>query len=90
MEMRRERFIRHSLTESIKMDVKITQSGSVGVDGEGLHLDTADTVAVNDSELDVSLVSPGGVPGVLDEPVVLAGLGAPSDGKDGVIEGVSA
>ena len=59
---------------------------SVGVDGLWLHLDTADTVAINDSELDVTLVTPGGVPGVLDEPVVLAGLSAPSDGKDGVVE----
>ena len=59
---------------------------SVGGNSEGLHLDTADTVSVNDSELDVALVTPGGVPGVLDEPVVLTGLSAPADGEDGVVK----
>ena len=59
---------------------------SVGVDGLWLHLDTADTVSGGSSELDVALVTPGGVPGVLDEPVVLATLGAVADGKDGVVE----
>mmetsp|Transcript_228 Transcript_228/g.341 ORF Transcript_228/g.341 Transcript_228/m.341 type:complete len:336 (+) Transcript_228:102-1109(+) len=56
--------------------------GGVG----GAHLDTADAVTFDDSELDVALVTPGGVPGVLDEPVVLAVLGAVADGEDGVIE----
>jgi len=63
-----------------------SEAGSVGANGERLHLDTADALAVNDGKLDVALVSPGGVPGVLDEPVVLAVLGAPSDGEDGVVE----
>ena len=63
---------------------------SVGDNGERLHLDTTDSFSIDDGELDVALITPGGVPGVLDEPVVLTGLGAPSDGKDGVIEGGSA
>ena len=65
---------------------------SVGDDGLGLHLDTANTVAIDDSKLDVSLVAPSGVPGVLDQPVVQSGLGvvAPADSEDGVVEAGSA
>ena len=59
---------------------------SVGLSLGGAHLDSADTVTVDDGELDVALVSPGGVPGVLDEPVVLTGLSAVADSEDGVIE----
>ena len=65
---------------------------SVGGDGLGLHLDTADTVAIDDGELDVALVTPGGVPGVLNQPVVQSGSGVvtPADSEDGVIESGSA
>ena len=65
---------------------------SVGGGSPWGHLDTADTVAVNDSELDVSLVSPGGVPGVTEDPVFLLGVGVdtPSDDTDGVIDVSSA
>ena len=59
---------------------------SVRGDSLWLHLDTADTVTVNDGKLDVALVTPGGVPRVLNEPVVLARLAAPSDGEDGVVK----
>ena len=59
---------------------------SVGDNGERLHLDAADTLAVDDGHLDVSLVTPDGVPGVLDEPVFLAALGAVADSEDGVVE----
>ena len=61
---------------------------SVGGGEERLHLDTAGTLGVIHGELDVALVTPGGVPGVLDEPVVETGggIGAISDGEDGVIE----
>ena len=45
---------------------------SVGVDGLGLHLDAADADAILNGNLDVALVTPGGVPGVLDKPVVFA------------------
>ena len=45
---------------------------SVGGDALGVHLDTADAGAVVHSELDVAVVTPGGVQGVLDEPVVEA------------------
>jgi hypothetical protein len=63
---------------------------SVGLSLGGAHLDTADTVSIDDGELDVALVTPGGVPGVLDEPVVLTGLSAVADSEDGVIEGGTA
>ena len=64
---------------------------SVGGGVLGVELDTADTgVVTGDGELDVASVTPGGVPGVLDEPVVLTVLGAVSSNKDGVIKGLSA
>ena len=59
---------------------------SVGGDGFWLHLDTADTITIDDSELDVALVAPGGVPGVLNEPVFRSVLGAPADGEHGVVK----
>ena len=61
-------------------------ASSVGLGEEGVHLDTADTVTLDHGELDIALVSPGVSPGVLDEPVVLAGLGTEADGEDGVVE----
>merc|ERR1712010_71079 len=61
-------------------------STSVGGDGEWLHLDTADTLAVDDGELDVALVTPGGVPGVLHRPVVGTVLSAPTSDEHGVVQ----
>ncbi len=60
---------------------------SVGGDGERLGLDTADTLAIDDSESDVTLLTPGGVPGVLDLPVVEAGglVVAPAGDEHGVV-----
>ena len=55
-----------------------------------VDLDTAGTGGVVHAELDVALVAPSGVPGVLDEPVVLSILGTIADGEDGVIEGGAA
>ena len=52
----------------------------------GGHLDTANACTIDDSELNVALVTPGDVPGVLDEPVVLAALGTVTDSEDGMIE----
>ena len=49
-------------------------------------MDTADTLASDGSDLDVSLVSPRGTPGVSDDVVLLSRLGSVSDGGDGVIE----
>ena len=49
-------------------------------------MDTADTEAVNGSDLDVALISPGSSPGVSNEVVFLAVLGSVSDSGDGVIE----
>lgn len=42
----------------------------------------------NNSDFDVAMVSPGGVPWVLDEPVIMFDLvfiGTIADGEDGVI-----
>ena len=64
------------------------RSRSVGRDTLGVGLDTAGTSRVVHGELDVALVTPDGVPGVLDEPVVESGGGVvtEADGEDGVIE----
>lgn len=53
---------------------------------ERLKLDTADTSSVNGGDLNVSLVSPRGSPGVSDDVVVLSALGSVSNGGNGVIE----
>ena len=45
-------------------------NSSVGGRVDRGHLDAADTLAFNAGELDVALITPVGVPGVLDEPVV--------------------
>ena len=49
-------------------------------------MDTADTLAIDDSELDVTLITPSGGPGVLDEPVLLAVLSAITNSEDSVVE----
>jgi len=51
-------------------------------------LASTDTVSSNNGELDVSFFSPGGTPGVLDEPVVQSGSGVSSiaDSKHGVVK----
>ena len=49
-------------------------------------LDTADTNTWDGSDLDVSLVSPRGTPGVSDDVVVLGSIVSVSNGGDGVIE----
>jgi len=59
---------------------------SVGGGTNGSHLDTTDTSSVLDTDLNVSAVSPGRTPRVLDEVVVLAVLSSPSNSKDTVIE----
>ena len=59
---------------------------SVGGHELWLHLDTADTRTIDDSELDVALVAPAGVPRVLHEPVFLSVLGAPADSEHGVVK----
>ena len=53
-----------------------------------LDLDTADTsVIAGDGELDVALVTPAGVPGVLDSPVLSAiGFSALTDDEHGVVQ----
>ena len=60
----------------------------VGVDG--LHVDTADTSARLNSDLDVALVAPGGGPRVLNQKVVSAVLGTVTNCEDAMIEMVSA
>ena len=62
---------------------------SVGLVVNNSLLDTADTGTVTgDGELDVTILTPVGVPGVSDEPVLEASgaIVTVSDGGDGVIE----
>ena len=53
--------------------ILIVPDNSVGGRVGRAHLDATDTLAFDDSELDVTLVTPVGVPGVLNEPVIQAG-----------------
>jgi hypothetical protein len=68
---------------------RVTRRESVGGSEVGVGLDTAGTsVVAGDSESDVAVFSEGGVPGVLDEPVLEAGsgVGAVASNEDGVVE----
>ena len=49
-------------------------------------LDTANTFARFDTDLDVSSISPGGTPRVLDKVVILASFSAESDSENTVIK----
>ena len=60
-------------------------NSSVGGGVDGGHLDAADTLTLNTSDLNVALITPDGVPGVLDEPVILAVFSAVANGEDGVV-----
>ena len=51
-----------------------------------MHLDTADTLSIDGSDLDVTLVSPGSGPGVTDDVVLFTSLGSISDSSDGVVK----
>jgi len=66
----------------------IFETRSVGRGVNRRHLDTADAFAFHTSNLDVALVTPGGVPGVLDEPVVKAAcfVGAIAGNQHAVIK----
>ena len=59
---------------------------SLDSDSNGIPLAAASALGAVDAELDGSVVSPVGSPGVSDEDVVLSRLGSVSDGEDGVIE----
>ena len=51
-------------------------------------LDSANASTIDDGELDVALITPGGVPGVLDEPVIKTSslIVTIADGKDSMIK----
>jgi len=51
-----------------------------------LHLDTADTLAVDDGESDEAIFAPACAPGVLDDPVLLAMIGTVTNGEDSVVK----
>jgi len=53
---------------------------------EGLLLATAHTCTVGDLKSDVTLLTPGGTPGVLDEPEVGTVLGTPTGDHDSVVK----
>jgi len=57
---------------------------------ERLHLDTADSLALNGSDLDVSLISPGSSPRVSDNVVVLSVFSSVTNSSDGVVKAGSA
>ena len=59
---------------------------SVGLGLGGGHLDTASTLAVDDLELDVTLITPGRAPRVLNLVVRSAILNAVTDCEDTVIK----
>ena len=62
---------------------------SVDWDSLRLLLDSANASTIDDGELDVALITPGGVPRVLDEPVFFArgGVVAIANNKDSMIHG---
>ena len=68
------------------------RSSTCSDDGEvDILVDAADTLAaVGHADLDVALVTPGGVPGVLDEPVVGTVLGTVADCEDSMVKGGAA
>jgi len=70
------------------MDEDSFSSDCVCVDG--LHVDTADTSARLNSDLDVALVAPGGGPRVLNQEVGGTILGTITNCEDTMIEVVSA
>jgi len=59
---------------------------SVGHGLNGLGLDSADTSAGFDTDLDVTGITPGWAPRVLDEVVIGTVLGSVADGEDTVVE----
>ena len=61
-------------------------SVSVGRDKVSVVLRSADTLTFHSSDLDVTFVAPISSPGVSHDPVVLAVLGTPSNGGDGVVD----
>ena len=65
-----------------------TERRSVDFDSLWKLLDAADTLAVDDGDLDVSPVTPADVPGVFHEPVVQSRVGvvAPADDEHGVVK----
>jgi len=60
--------------------------GSVGGGRVSLHLDSADTWAIDSGDLNVTSITPSSAPGVSDDVVVFAGFGTVADGSDGVVE----
>lgn len=60
---------------------------SVSDRADCLHLNSADSISITIvGNLDVTIVSPGDVPGVLDQVVVLAVFRAIANGEDTVVE----
>jgi hypothetical protein len=51
-----------------------------------LGVDSADTSAISDTDLDVTFFSPTRTPGVLDEEVIVAVFGTVTNGEDTVVE----
>eukprot|EP00047_Mylnosiga_fluctuans_P019228 m.80305 g.80305 ORF g.80305 m.80305 type:complete len:437 (-) comp8035_c0_seq3:36-1346(-) len=81
------------LVRQAAIGLRVAVVGGVGLNGSGgrgvrgHHVDTADargTLVLGHE--DVTLQTPGGAPGVLDDPVVLAGGGAVADSEDTMVQ----
>lgn len=61
---------------------------SVSLRCEGVHLDTADAWTILDGNFNITLITPSGVPRVLNQPIVEArgGVVTHTDDEDGVIK----
>jgi len=66
------------------------RSISVGSGLDGLHLDSADTTTVLNTDLDVTSISPGRAPRVLDEVVRGTVLSSIADSEDTMVKLLSA
>ena len=59
---------------------------SVGCGPNGSLLDSANTISIDGSDVNVALISPRSTPGVSHDVVLLSTAGSIADGGDGVIE----
>ena len=65
-------------------------SNSVGLRVKSVLLDTADTKTINNTNSDVTLITPPGVPGVLNEVVLNTVQDTVSNGENSVVELITA
>lgn len=71
-------------------ELRKENTSQISGDSKRVLLDTTDARAIHDRKFDVALVAPVGAPRVLDKPVLLVTVDAPSDGEDSVVQRDSA